>query len=63
MRLEHSSFHYWHCTNKNPHGIPVSSAGKSYHQDAKYMIQYAKDAQDRAKNAQQDNERSASAPP
>ena len=48
---------------RTPRGLTLTDAGKSYYQDAKYMIQYAKDAQDRAKNVQQDNERSASAPP
>lgn len=38
-----------------PRGLTLTNAGKSYYQDAKYMIQYAKDAQTRAKNAMQDN--------
>ena len=37
-------------------GLFLTNAGKSYYQDAKYMIQYAKDAQVRAKNAMQSNE-------
>ncbi len=41
---------------RTPRGLTLTNAGKSYYQDAKYMIQYAKDAQTRAKNAQQDNE-------
>lgn len=36
-------------------GLTLTNAGKSYYQDAKYMIQYARDAQVRAKNAMQDN--------
>lgn len=38
---------------RTPHGLSLTNAGKSYYQDAKYMIQYAKDAQIRAKNAMQ----------
>ena len=38
-----------------PRGLTLTNAGKSYYQDAKYMIQYARDAQVRAKNAMQDN--------
>lgn len=37
-------------------GLTLTDAGKSYYQDAKYMIQYAKDAQTRAKNAMQSND-------
>lgn len=39
-----------------PRGLTLTDAGKSYYQDAKYMIQYARDAQVRAKNAMQSNE-------
>ena len=42
--------------HRTPRGLTLTDAGKSYYQDAKYMIQYAKDAQVRAKNAMQDNE-------
>ena len=38
---------------RSPRGLLLTNAGKSYYQDAKYMIQYAKDAQTRAKNAMQ----------
>lgn len=41
---------------RSPRGLTLTDAGKSYYQDAKYMIQYAKDAQVRAKNAMQDND-------
>lgn len=41
---------------RTPRGLALTDAGKSYYQDAKYMIQYAKDAQTRAKNAMQSNE-------
>lgn len=41
---------------RTPRGLTLTDAGKSYYQDAKYMIQYAKDAQVRAKNAMQNNE-------
>lgn len=41
---------------RTTHGLTLTDAGKSYYQDAKYMIQYAKDAQIRAKNAMQNNE-------
>lgn len=41
---------------RTPRGLILTDAGKSYYQDAKYMIQYAKDAQVRAKNAMQSNE-------
>lgn len=41
---------------RTPRGLTLTNAGKSYYQDAKYMIQYAKDAQVRAKNAMQDND-------
>ena len=40
---------------RTPRGLTLTDAGKSYYQDAKYMIQYAKDAQTRAKNAMQSN--------
>lgn len=43
--LDVSLFH------RSPRGLTLTNAGKSYYQDAKYMIQYAKDAQIRAKNA------------
>ena len=42
--------------HRTPRGLTLTNAGKSYYQDAKYMIQYAKDAQIRAKNAMQSNE-------
>lgn len=42
--------------NRTPRGLTLTNAGKSYYQDAKYMIQYAKDAQVRARNAMQNNE-------
>ena len=42
--------------NRTPRGLTLTNAGKSYYQDAKYMIQYAKDAQVRAKNAMQGND-------
>lgn len=42
--------------NRTPRGLSLTDAGKSYYQDAKYMIQYAKDARVRAKNAMQSNE-------
>lgn len=32
---------------RTPRGLTLTDAGKSYYRDAKYMIQYAKDAQDR----------------
>lgn len=41
---------------RTPRGLTLTDAGKSYYQDAKYMIQYAKDAQTRAKNAMQNND-------
>ena len=41
---------------RTPRGLSLTDAGKSYYQDAKYMIQYAKDAQTRAKNAMQSND-------
>lgn len=40
---------------RTPRGLNLTDAGKSYYQDAKYMIQYAKDAQTRARNAMQNN--------
>ncbi len=42
--------------NRTARGLTLTNAGKSYYQDAKYMIQYAKDAQVRAKNAMQNND-------
>lgn len=42
--------------HRTPRGLTLTNAGKSYYQDAKYMIQYARDAQVREKNAMQDNE-------
>lgn len=41
---------------RTPRGLTLTDAGKSYYRDAKYMIQYAKDAQTRAKNAMQGND-------
>ena len=41
--------------DRTPRGLTLTNAGKSYYQDAKYMIQYAKDAQVRAKNAMTNN--------
>ncbi|MCI8283863.1 MAG: LysR family transcriptional regulator [Firmicutes bacterium] len=41
---------------RTPRGLALTDAGKSYYQDAKYMIRYAKDAKTRAKNAMQDND-------
>lgn len=35
--------------HRTPRGLTLTNAGKSYYQDARYMIQYAKDAQTRAK--------------
>ena len=35
--------------NRTPRGLTLTNAGKSYYQDAKYMIQYAKDAKKRKK--------------
>ena len=42
--------------DRSPRGLTLTNAGKSYYQDAKYMIQYAKDAQVRAQNAMQSNQ-------
>lgn len=42
--------------DRTPRGLTLTNAGMSYYQDAKYMIQYAKDAQVRAKNAMQSDE-------
>lgn len=39
--------------DRTPRGLSLTNAGKSYYQDAKYMIQYAKDSQVRAQNAMQ----------
>lgn len=36
---------------RTPRGLSLTDAGKSYYQDAKYIIQYSRDAQTRAKNA------------
>ncbi len=41
---------------RTPRGLTLTNAGKSYYQDARYMIQYAKDAKVRAKNAMINNE-------
>lgn len=41
---------------RTPRGLALTNAGKSYYRDAKYMIQYAKDAQTRAHNAMQNND-------
>ncbi len=41
---------------RTPRGLTLTNAGKSYYQDAKYMIQYAKDAKVRAKNVMINNE-------
>lgn len=41
---------------RTPRGLTLTNGGKSYYQDAKYMIQYAKDAQTRAHNATQSND-------
>lgn len=41
---------------RTPRGLALTNAGKSYYRDAKYMIQYAKDAQTRAHNAMQSND-------
>lgn len=42
--------------SRTPRGLTLTDAGKSCYQDAKYMIQYAKDARVRAQNAMQSNE-------
>lgn len=42
--------------DRTPRGLTLTNGGKSYYQDAKYMIQYAKDAQTRARNAMQSND-------
>lgn len=42
--------------DRTPRGLTLTNAGNSYYQDAKYMIQYARDAQTWAKNAMQDND-------
>ena len=42
--------------DRTPRGLTLTNAGKSYYQDAKYMIQYAKDARVRAKNAMANSE-------
>lgn len=36
---------------RSPRGLVLTNAGKSYYQDAKFMIQYAQDSQMRARNA------------
>ena len=41
---------------RTPRGLTLTDAGKSYYQDAKYMIQYARDARTRAQNAMQSND-------
>lgn len=41
---------------RTPRGLSLTDAGKSYYQDAKYMIRYAKDAQTRARNAMKGND-------
>ena len=41
--------------HRTPRGLTLTDGGKSYYQGAKYMIQYAKEAQVRAKNAMQSN--------
>lgn len=43
--------------DRTPRGLTLTNAGKSFYQDARYMIRYAKESQIRAKNAMQDNER------
>lgn len=40
---------------RTPRGLTLTNAGKSYYQDAKYILQYMKDAQVRAKNTMQDD--------
>lgn len=42
--------------DRTPRGLTLTNGGKSYYQDAKYMIQYARDAQVRARNAMQNSE-------
>lgn len=42
--------------DRSPRGLTLTNAGKSYYQDAKYMLQYAKDAQVRAQNAMKSNQ-------
>ena len=42
--------------DRTPRRLTLTNAGKSCYQDAKYMIQYAKDAQTHAKNAMQGND-------
>lgn len=42
--------------DRTPRGLTLTNAGNSYYQDAKYMIQYTRDAQTWAKNAMQDND-------
>ena len=37
-------------------GLHLTKAGKSFYQDAKYIIQYCKDSVTKAKNAVQENE-------
>lgn len=41
---------------RSPRGLTLTDAGKSYYQDAMYMIQYARDSRTRAKNAMQSND-------
>ncbi len=42
---------------RTPRGLTLTDAGKSYYQDAKYIIQYSKDARTRAQNAMQGNDK------
>lgn len=41
---------------RSPRGLSLTDAGKSYYQDARYMIWYAREARTRAKNAIQSND-------
>lgn len=41
---------------RSPRGLSLTDAGKSYYQDARYMIRYAREARTRAKNAMQSND-------
>lgn len=41
---------------RTPRGLKLTDAGKSYYQDAKYMIRYAREARTRAQNAMKDND-------
>ena len=40
---------------RTPRGLTLTNAGKSYYQDAKYILQYMKDAQVRAQNTMQED--------